>query len=85
MGFTAVRRAARLGAGILFDSLSAPDRCRELIDAYREAGGTQSAILIRRAWVGEPPRERVDAQVDVYRSYSVERGDAALEGRPVRR
>ena len=70
MGFTAVRRAARLGAGILFDSLSAPDRCRELIDAYREAGGTQSAILIRRAWVGEPPREQVDAQVDVYRSYS---------------
>src|SRR5262249_24100293 len=30
----------------------------------------QSAILIRRAWVGEPPREHVDAQVDVYRSYS---------------
>ena len=32
--------AARLGAGILFDSLSTPERCRELIDAYREAGGT---------------------------------------------
>jgi alkanesulfonate monooxygenase SsuD/methylene tetrahydromethanopterin reductase-like flavin-dependent oxidoreductase (luciferase family) len=70
MGFTAVRRAARLGAGILFDSLSAPERCGELIDAYREAGGTAAAILIRRAWVGEPPRERVDAQVDVYRSYA---------------
>ena len=27
-------------------------------------------MLIRRAWVGEPPRERVDDQVDVYRSYS---------------
>jgi len=70
MGFTAVKRAARLGAGILFDSLSAPERCKELIDAYREAGGDRPAILIRRAWLGEPPRERVDAQVDVYRSYA---------------
>jgi alkanesulfonate monooxygenase SsuD/methylene tetrahydromethanopterin reductase-like flavin-dependent oxidoreductase (luciferase family) len=76
MGFTAVRRAARVGAGILFDSLSAPERCRELIDAYRDAGGTAPAILIRRAWVGEPPRDRVDAQVDVYRSYA---SSAAME------
>ena len=37
MGFTAVRRAARLGAGLLFDSLSTPERCRELIDDYRDA------------------------------------------------
>jgi len=70
MGFTAVRRAARLGAGLLFDSLSTPERCRELIDAYRAAEGTGSCVLIRRAWVGEPPRERLDDQVDVYRSYS---------------
>jgi alkanesulfonate monooxygenase SsuD/methylene tetrahydromethanopterin reductase-like flavin-dependent oxidoreductase (luciferase family) len=70
MGFTAVRRAARLGAGLLFDSLSTPERCRELIDAYREAGGRASCVLIRRAWLGEPLRERVDDQVDVYRSYS---------------
>jgi alkanesulfonate monooxygenase SsuD/methylene tetrahydromethanopterin reductase-like flavin-dependent oxidoreductase (luciferase family) len=76
MGFTAVRRAARLGAGILFDSLSAPDRCRELIDAYHEAGGNAPAILIRRAWVGEPPRVHVEAQVDVYRSYA---SNAAME------
>jgi len=70
MGFTAVRRAARLGAGLLFDSLSTPERCRELIDAYHEAGGSAPCVLIRRAWVGEPLRERVDDQVDVYRSYS---------------
>jgi alkanesulfonate monooxygenase SsuD/methylene tetrahydromethanopterin reductase-like flavin-dependent oxidoreductase (luciferase family) len=70
MGVTAVRRAARLGAGLLFDSLSTPDRCRELTDAYRDAGGDAPCVLIRRAWVGEPPRERVDDQVDVYRSYS---------------
>jgi alkanesulfonate monooxygenase SsuD/methylene tetrahydromethanopterin reductase-like flavin-dependent oxidoreductase (luciferase family) len=76
MGFTAVRRAARVGAGILFDSLSAPERCRELIDAYREAGGTAPAILIRRAWIGQPPRDHVEAQVDVYRSYA---SNAAME------
>src|SRR4051794_25711789 len=70
MGFTAARRAARLGAGLLFDSLSTPERCRELIDAYRDAGGSAPCVMIRRAWVGEPPRERVDDQVDVYRSYS---------------
>ncbi len=70
MGFTAVRRAARLGAGLLFDSLSTPERCRELIDAYRAAGGTSSCVLIRRAWVGEAPRARLDDQIDVYRSYS---------------
>jgi alkanesulfonate monooxygenase SsuD/methylene tetrahydromethanopterin reductase-like flavin-dependent oxidoreductase (luciferase family) len=70
MGITAVRRAARLGAGLLFDSLSTPERCRELTDAYRDAGGTAPCVIIRRAWVGEPPRERVDDQIDVYRSYS---------------
>jgi alkanesulfonate monooxygenase SsuD/methylene tetrahydromethanopterin reductase-like flavin-dependent oxidoreductase (luciferase family) len=70
MGVTAVRRAARLGAGLLFDSLSTPERCRELIDTYHEAGGGAPCVLIRRAWVGEPPRARVDDQLDVYRSYS---------------
>jgi len=70
MGFTAVRRAARLGVGILFDSLSTPERCRELTDAYRDAGGTGSCIMIRRAWIGEPPRENLDAQLKVYAGYS---------------
>jgi alkanesulfonate monooxygenase SsuD/methylene tetrahydromethanopterin reductase-like flavin-dependent oxidoreductase (luciferase family) len=70
MGFTAVRRAAALGAGVVFDSLSTPERCRELIDAYHDARGTGPCVLIRRAWVGEPPRQRVDNQLDVYRGYS---------------
>ncbi len=70
MGFTAVRRAAALGIGILFDSLSVPDRCRTLTDAYRDAGGTGPCILIRRAWLGDPPRGRVEAQLDRYRSYT---------------
>jgi alkanesulfonate monooxygenase SsuD/methylene tetrahydromethanopterin reductase-like flavin-dependent oxidoreductase (luciferase family) len=76
MGFTAVRRAARLDVGILFDSLSAPDRCRVLTDAYREAGGTRPCILIRRAWLGEPPRARVDEQLDRYRAYTPENAQA---------
>jgi alkanesulfonate monooxygenase SsuD/methylene tetrahydromethanopterin reductase-like flavin-dependent oxidoreductase (luciferase family) len=70
MGFTAVRRAARLGIGLLFDSLSTPPRCRELTDAYRDAGGTGPCILIRRAWLGEPPRNEVEQQLDRYRSYT---------------
>ncbi len=70
MSLTAVRRATRHGVGILFDSLSTPERCRELSDAYRAAGGTGPCILIRRAWVGEPPRQGVARQLDVYRSYA---------------
>jgi alkanesulfonate monooxygenase SsuD/methylene tetrahydromethanopterin reductase-like flavin-dependent oxidoreductase (luciferase family) len=70
MGLTAVRRAARLGVGILFDSLSVPDRCRTLTDAYRDAGGSGPCVLIRRAWLGEPPADRVEAQLDRYRSYA---------------
>ena len=70
MGFTAARRAARLGVGLLFDSLSTPPRCRELIDAYRDGGGTGPCILIRRAWLGDAPRGAVEQQVDRYRSYT---------------
>jgi alkanesulfonate monooxygenase SsuD/methylene tetrahydromethanopterin reductase-like flavin-dependent oxidoreductase (luciferase family) len=70
MGLTAVRRAARLGIGVLFDSMSTPERCRELVDAFHEAGGTGPCVLIRRAWVGDAPRGRLDAQLDVYRSYT---------------
>jgi alkanesulfonate monooxygenase SsuD/methylene tetrahydromethanopterin reductase-like flavin-dependent oxidoreductase (luciferase family) len=70
MGKTAVRRAARLGAGILLDSLSTPERCAELIAWYREAEGAQACCLIRRAWVGELPDQDFARQVDVYRSYS---------------
>ena len=67
---TSVRRAARVCAGIILDSLTAPDRCKEIVDCYHEAGGAGAAILIRRAWVGEPPRAQLDKQMDVYRSYA---------------
>src|SRR5439155_2765041 len=67
---TSVHRAARVGAGIIIDSLTAPERCKEIVDRYRDAGGTGAAILIRRAWVGEAPRGEFDKQMDVYRSYA---------------
>lgn len=67
---TSLRRAARVGAGIIIDSLTSTERCREMVGRYRDAGGTGAAILIRRAWVGEPPRARFDQQVDVYRGYA---------------
>jgi len=70
MGFTAARRAARLGAGLLFDSLSTPERCRALVDAYHDAGGRAPCVLVRRAWLGEPPRGNLADQLDVYRNYS---------------
>lgn len=66
----AVRRAAAAGAGIIFDGGSNPDRLRRLSDAYVDAGGTGPRILIRRAWLGPPPREAFAAQFEVYRSYS---------------
>jgi len=67
---TAARRAAACGAGLLFDSLTTPARCREIVDAYRAAGGTRSCVLIRRAWVGEPPAAEGERQANVYRSYA---------------
>jgi alkanesulfonate monooxygenase SsuD/methylene tetrahydromethanopterin reductase-like flavin-dependent oxidoreductase (luciferase family) len=70
MGFTAVRRAAALRVGLLFDSLSTAQRCRELTDAYRAAGGTRACIAVRRVWIGAPPVDRTAEQLDRYRAYS---------------
>jgi len=72
MSKVAARRAARLGVGLLFDSLSTPQRCRELSDAYRAAGGTGPSVMIRRVWIGTPPRELMEKQLDVYRGYAKE-------------
>ena len=68
----AVRRAARLDLGILYDSLQAVEHVRALSDAYDEAGGTGPKILIRRVWIGGPPGEAVDNQLDLYRTYTTE-------------
>lgn len=70
MSVTAVRRAAQLGVGLLFDSLSTPERVRALSDAYRQAGGSQPCVLVRRAWVGTAPKDEVDRQTERYRRYA---------------
>jgi alkanesulfonate monooxygenase SsuD/methylene tetrahydromethanopterin reductase-like flavin-dependent oxidoreductase (luciferase family) len=64
----AVRRAAALGIGVLYDSLQSNAVSRRLSDIYDEAGGTGAKILIRRVWIGEPPREAMAAQMDRYRA-----------------
>jgi alkanesulfonate monooxygenase SsuD/methylene tetrahydromethanopterin reductase-like flavin-dependent oxidoreductase (luciferase family) len=80
MSHAAVRRAARLGVGLLFDSLSAPERIRTLSGTYRQAGGDRPCVLIRRVWVGAPPRALVDQQVDRYRGYAAPGAQAHWRG-----
>ena len=70
MSAAAVRRAAHHKMGIVFDSMSAPERIALLTDAYRQAGGDRASIVIRRAWVGTPPSLEMAKQVDVYRGYA---------------
>jgi alkanesulfonate monooxygenase SsuD/methylene tetrahydromethanopterin reductase-like flavin-dependent oxidoreductase (luciferase family) len=70
MSAAAVRRAAASGVGLLFDSLTGAARCRELVEIYRQAGGDGPVIMIRRAWIGRPPTELQQRQLDRYRSYA---------------
>lgn len=72
MGPAAVRRAARAGTGVVYDGASTVDRLRSLSDAFDEAGGTGPKVLIRRVWLGDPPRDAFARQLDVYRSYTPE-------------
>src|SRR4051794_33323908 len=80
MGFTAAKRAARLGVGLVFDSLSTTERVRKLTDAYREAGGTASCVMVRRVWVGPTPKALLEQQIDVYRTYSTEAAMSHWDG-----
>lgn len=64
----AVRRAAVLGVGVLYDSLQSIAKSRRLSDTYDEAGGQAAKILIRRVWIGDPPLEAMAAQMDRYRA-----------------
>ena len=75
---TAARRAAASGVGLMFDSLTTPARCRELVDTFRDAGGTGPCVLIRRAWVGTAPARETERQVDTYRSYAPGGASVAL-------
>ena len=66
----AVRRAAHVGIGVLFDSMQTLARMRELTDVYAESGGSGARIAIRRVWLGPPPDAAVEDQMDFYRSYA---------------
>ncbi len=65
-------RAARCGAGLLMEGMSAPERLARLTAAYEEAGGTGSTVLIRRVWLGRVRSQLVDKQRAVYESYAAD-------------
>jgi alkanesulfonate monooxygenase SsuD/methylene tetrahydromethanopterin reductase-like flavin-dependent oxidoreductase (luciferase family) len=75
MSPTACRRAAANGVGLLIDSLASLERCRELSDCYRDAGGSAPVCLVRRVWVDSDDvagsvTGRHEEQEQVYRSYA---------------
>ena len=72
----ACRRAARLGCGVLYDSLQSAEVSARLGAAHREAGAEHGRVLIRRVWIGEPPADAMAAQMQHYRSYA---NDAAVQ------
>jgi alkanesulfonate monooxygenase SsuD/methylene tetrahydromethanopterin reductase-like flavin-dependent oxidoreductase (luciferase family) len=64
----AVERAVAAGAGIVGDSLTSVARTVELLEHYRRFGGSGREVVIRRVWIGRPPREEARRQVDGYRA-----------------
>ncbi len=72
----AVKRAARVGVGVLYDSLQTVKRMREITNAYVDAGGRGARVAIRRVWIGAPPEENVEAQMDFYRGYASKEAQA---------
>ena len=65
-------RAARSGAGILMEGMSAPPRLGRLTRAFEDAGGTGAKVLIRRVWLGRLPSALVESQRAVYESYAAQ-------------
>jgi alkanesulfonate monooxygenase SsuD/methylene tetrahydromethanopterin reductase-like flavin-dependent oxidoreductase (luciferase family) len=70
----AARRAAHVGAGILTEGMSTPNRLAELCAAFDQAGGTMPKVIIRRVWLGEPLAELVAQQRQFYQSGRGTRG-----------
>jgi alkanesulfonate monooxygenase SsuD/methylene tetrahydromethanopterin reductase-like flavin-dependent oxidoreductase (luciferase family) len=66
----AAARAARCGAGILMEGMSAPARLARLTRAFDEAGGTGFKVLIRRVWLGRVSSSLVKRQRAVYERYA---------------
>ncbi len=66
----AVRRAAALNLGVLYDSLQTAAVTARLGEVYRQANGAGPRIAIRRVWIGDPPTEQMAKQMAHYRSYA---------------
>jgi len=66
----AARRAAGVGAGLLLEGMSTPERLARLCAVYDEAGGSAPKVLIRRVWLGRPDGALVSRQREVYDSYA---------------
>ena len=67
-GPLAMRRAARLGLGAIYNSLQTQERTRALSDTHADEGGTAPRILIRRVWLGPPPLDALNAQMARFRA-----------------
>ena len=52
------------------EGMSAPDRLARLTEAFEEAEGTGSKVLIRRVWLGRVRSGLIDDQRAVYESYA---------------
>ncbi len=63
-------RAARSGAGLLMEGMSAPSRLARLTSAFEDAGGTGPRVLIRRVWLGRLHAGLVARQRAVYEGYA---------------
>jgi alkanesulfonate monooxygenase SsuD/methylene tetrahydromethanopterin reductase-like flavin-dependent oxidoreductase (luciferase family) len=70
VSIAAAARAARCGAGILMEGMSAPPELARLTQAFVGAGGTGPKVLIRRVWLGRVPAGLVARQRAVYESYA---------------
>lgn len=65
-----VRLGARLGAGIMLDSLSPLAWSMEMADHYRDHGGSGPIVLSRHVWVGAAPEAQSAAEVSRYQSFT---------------
>jgi alkanesulfonate monooxygenase SsuD/methylene tetrahydromethanopterin reductase-like flavin-dependent oxidoreductase (luciferase family) len=75
-GERAVKLAASLGLGVIYDSLQPPATIGRLSQRYRAEGGQGRRVLIRRVWLGPPPARAVSSQLAFYRSYASEKAQA---------
>lgn len=73
------RRAARFGLGLLLPSNQSVERMREVITAYREAGGVGTVTRVSPVWLGEPPAGAVRRREEMYRS-AAEQGSRQAAG-----